>query len=270
MAGSARDEAERLVATILARAAASSLGAAAAGREAAGSRTPEGTNDAPLLGALGESVAGLLNSGSWSTGSAECCVCPVCKAIAAMRDPSPETAERIATSAGDIATGVAGLMRALSGLAGEQRSRPSAPRAEKAARTGPSRSDSAWAAATDRVAEDEPATPDPVDDPWAAATAESAREAAAAAKARAAAAEAAVERAVEQARAAAEASRRAAPRTAPVTRTQTGSDVWAMATAEAVADDAAAPRSVDHDLGASAPEDRDAAPGDGARAGDAV
>ncbi|MEU4427015.1 hypothetical protein AB0F81_40860, partial [Actinoplanes sp. NPDC024001] len=53
-------------------------------------------------------------------------------------------------------------------------------------------------------------------------------------------------------------------------RSGPGSDVWAMATAEAAVGDAAAHRSVDHDLGASAPEDRDAAAGDDARSGDAV
>jgi hypothetical protein len=296
MAGSAREEAERLVATILARAAASGLGAAASGRDSA--KTSSGTTEADVLGFLGESVAGvagLLSSGSWSTGSAECCVCPVCKAIAAMRDTSPETAERLASSAGDIATGVAGLMRALSSLGGE-RPRPPAPRAS----SRPADPDGVWARATGESPESGPGPesgPDPADDPWAAATAESAREAAAAAKARALAAEQAVARAVEQARAAAEARRAAtsgkagaatsgeagaeaspaagtateAGTTEPsVTRTRIGFDVWAMATAEAAAGDAAAHRSVDHELGASAPEDRDAAPGDGARAGDAV
>ncbi|MEV6301031.1 hypothetical protein AB0M02_16605 [Actinoplanes sp. NPDC051861] len=254
MAGSAREEAERLVASFLARAAASSQ------------NPSEGTEKAhaDLLGLL----AGAF-SGGWSTGSAECCVCPVCKVIAAMRDPSPETAERLATSAGDIANGVAGLMRALSGVASE-RPRPPSPRAE-ARPADPSRKadpDRVWAAATDDAPE---AGAAPDDDPWAAATAESAREAAreaaAAARARAAAAEEAVARAVEQARAAATATRESGQTGG---KPQFGGDVWAMATAEPAAGDAAAPRSVDHDLGASAPEDRDAAPGDGARAGDAV
>jgi hypothetical protein len=35
--------------------------------------------------------------------------------IAALRDPSPEFAERLATAAGDLAVGISGLMRALSG-----------------------------------------------------------------------------------------------------------------------------------------------------------
>jgi hypothetical protein len=48
----------------------------------------------------------------FATGSAECCVCPVCKAIAAARDPDPQFAERLATGVGDLATGVASILRA--------------------------------------------------------------------------------------------------------------------------------------------------------------
>ncbi|GAA3451068.1 hypothetical protein [Dactylosporangium matsuzakiense] len=47
----------------------------------------------------------------FATGSAECCVCPLCKAIAAARDPDPEFAERLATGAGDLAAGVASFLR---------------------------------------------------------------------------------------------------------------------------------------------------------------
>src|SRR5439155_390062 len=54
-----------------------------------------------------------------ATGSPECCVCPLCRVIAAMRDPSPEFAERLATGAGDLATGLAGVLRAF-GTAMEQ------------------------------------------------------------------------------------------------------------------------------------------------------
>ncbi|MBG0563407.1 hypothetical protein [Actinoplanes aureus] len=357
MAGSAREEAERLVATILARAATGGLGAAVSGHSS--SKPASGTGEADVLGILGESVAGLIgmvsgsgqpggaqrdeghqgggdmsggqqggyqSGGHWATGSAECCVCPVCKVIAAMRDPSPETAERLATSAGDIANGVAGLMRAFSGIA-TQRPRPPAPRETPQPR--PTNPDSVWSAATAKdepaaTAQDEPiatAQGEPIataqgeptataqdeptataqgeptataqdaptataphevpgtepTDPWAAASAADARHAAAAARARAVAAEEAVARAVEQARqAAAEAAKQTTrPGGTPDHggagfRTGSGSDVWAMATSEAAATDAAAHRSVDHDLGAPAPEDRDAAPGDDARAGDAV
>jgi hypothetical protein len=48
----------------------------------------------------------------FATGSAECCVCPLCKAIAAARDPDPDFAERLATGAGDLAAGVASVLRA--------------------------------------------------------------------------------------------------------------------------------------------------------------
>jgi hypothetical protein len=91
MAGSARDEAERLVAAVLARA-----------------------------------VTGQAFGERWATGEPECCVCPVCKAIAAMRDPKPETAARLAGSAGDLAGSVAGLLRSVSAIMGE-RSRPAPP-----------------------------------------------------------------------------------------------------------------------------------------------
>ncbi len=51
---------------------------------------------------------------AFSTGSADCCVCPVCRVIAALRDPSPELAEQLASSVGDLAVGLAGLLRAFS------------------------------------------------------------------------------------------------------------------------------------------------------------
>jgi Histone H1-like nucleoprotein HC2 len=48
---------------------------------------------------------------SFATGTPECCVCPVCRVIAAMREPSPELSERLATGAGDLAAGVTSLLR---------------------------------------------------------------------------------------------------------------------------------------------------------------
>ena len=78
--GTARQEAERLVAAVL---AAATLAANA---------NPQ-----------------------FSTGSAECCVCPLCKVIAAVRDPDPEMVERLATGAGDLAAGMASFMRHLAG-----------------------------------------------------------------------------------------------------------------------------------------------------------
>jgi hypothetical protein len=79
---SAREEAERLVATVLATVSSGGLFGAARG---------------PI-----------------ATDSAECCVCPVCRTIAAMREPNPQFAERVATGAGDFAAGVASLLRSLS------------------------------------------------------------------------------------------------------------------------------------------------------------
>lgn len=115
MASDPRDEAERLVAAALAA-------AALAARSTAG----------------------------FATGSAECCVCPVCRAIAAMRDPSPEFAERLATGVGDLATGLAGVLRAFGS--------PVPSRSGPGASTGPGRGDDAM--------------PDPDgDDVWRAATA---------------------------------------------------------------------------------------------------
>ncbi len=108
--------------------------------------------------------------GGWSTGSAECCVCPICRAIAGVRDPSPEQAERLATGAGDFASGVASLLRAVSAVTGTtggsiRRKPPARPT------TTP---DQAWSAATRRA---KPADSTPParevregDDPWTAAT----------------------------------------------------------------------------------------------------
>jgi hypothetical protein len=79
-----RDEAERLVAAAVAAVSLAARGMGTAGR------------------------------GSCATGSPECCVCPVCRLISAMRDPSADLAERLASGAGDVATGVTAMLRALS------------------------------------------------------------------------------------------------------------------------------------------------------------
>jgi hypothetical protein len=88
-----RDEAERLVAAAIA-----------------------------ALSVASRSLPGLGARSGFATGSEECCVCPVCRAIAAMREPDPEFAERLATGAADLATGVAGLLRSLSRPTGGSRS----------------------------------------------------------------------------------------------------------------------------------------------------
>jgi hypothetical protein len=84
-----RDEAERLVAAAIA---------------------------AVSMAARGMGVAG---RGPIATGSPECCVCPVCRMISTMRDPSAEVAERLASGAGDLANGVASMLRALSRATGQ-------------------------------------------------------------------------------------------------------------------------------------------------------
>jgi len=149
MTGTARQEAERLVAALLARASQS---------------------DAAGLGDLLRSFTGTGSqqhnrSTGWATGTAECCVCPVCRAIAAVRDPDPHTAERLATGAGDLATGVSSILRAFSTLAGATSAKP---RPRPAARPQPT-PDQAWSAATDHTPG--PASPpDETTDPWGAAT----------------------------------------------------------------------------------------------------
>jgi hypothetical protein len=87
-----REEAERLVAAAIAAVSLAARGMGAAGRPTSG----------------------------FATGSAECCVCPVCRLIASMRDPSGDIAERLATGAGDLANGVASMLRALGRGHGER------------------------------------------------------------------------------------------------------------------------------------------------------
>jgi hypothetical protein len=180
--GSARTEAERLVATVLAMASAGGLGGGGSDTGAKGG-----------FGMLGDLVTGMVGGasersgphvpGGWSTGTAECCVCPICKVIAGLRDPSPETAERLATGAGDFAAGVASLLRAFSAATGSTGT-GSTGTTDAVPRTD----DDPWAAAT--AAGDTPAErvvprptrrpasapsrpvppPAPGTDPWAAAT----------------------------------------------------------------------------------------------------
>jgi len=69
--------------------------------------------------AAGRTWSGWYERGSvFATGDPECCVCPICRVIAAMRDPRPEVAERLATGAGDFAAGLASLLRSLGSVAG--------------------------------------------------------------------------------------------------------------------------------------------------------
>jgi hypothetical protein len=159
--GTAREEAERLVATAI---GAASMAARRIGRK------PGPVSSSPLGDALPAGLGGLADAlvdtarsafGIGPTqadyrvanGSPECCVCPVCRTIAAVRDPSPQAAERLATGAGDLAAGVASFLRAVAGAAG------SAPERAGAGEPGP-----AW------PAPEEPVSSGAVGDVWQAAT----------------------------------------------------------------------------------------------------
>ncbi|MGC1210677.1 MAG: hypothetical protein WA890_05305 [Micromonospora sp.] len=169
--GSAREEAERLVATLLAtaRLATSAPGAGPWGplggilagvlRHSGGSADFGGTHGAGFPAASG--------GGGFATGSAECCVCPICRGIAALRDPSPEFAERLATGAGDLAAGVASLLRAFASAEPTAPASPGAAGGTDAAADGGPTGDHVWREATRTGHDSQPA---PEQDVWSAAT----------------------------------------------------------------------------------------------------
>ncbi|HEY8533068.1 MAG TPA: hypothetical protein VIL44_04210 [Micromonospora sp.] len=173
--GSARAEAERLAAAALAAARLAVSGPGAARLLGAVSDTLAGLLDGPRArgGASDRSSTGA--PGGVATGTAECCVCPLCRLIAALRDPRPEFVERLATGAGDLATGLVSLLRAFgasespsAGGAGEPpRREPTGAAAGASARSA----DGALASEEGPTAgtPPEPPTPPP-DDVWAAAT----------------------------------------------------------------------------------------------------
>jgi hypothetical protein len=119
----AREEAQRLVGAVLGAASMAvrglearrqlrdlteqlfSAGSSAAGSSAAGAGVAGGSSAAGA-GSAGQARPGL------ATGSDECCICPFCRLIVAIRDPSPEFAERLASGAGDLAAGVTSVLRA--------------------------------------------------------------------------------------------------------------------------------------------------------------
>ncbi|MET7750961.1 hypothetical protein [Micromonospora sp. NPDC005367] len=162
--GSAREEAERLVATLLATAR------LAAANPTAG---PWGPLGGILSGVLGHSGRPDAESGSdgesrpegggFVTGTAECCICPICRGIAALRDPSPEFAERLATGAGDLAAGVASLLRAFASASPHPQ--PASPHPEPAG--GASDTDLVWREATRKGHDSQPVS---AEDVWSAAT----------------------------------------------------------------------------------------------------
>ncbi|WP_329102594.1 hypothetical protein OG792_24365 [Micromonospora sp. NBC_01699] len=122
---SARTEAERLVATALAAVRLGTagrtggfgpLGDLVSGVLGHSGPDPSTSGGNPYAGRHGTGTGPTdgTSGGGFATGSAECCVCPICRTIVALRDPSPEFAERLATGAGDFAAGLASLLRALS------------------------------------------------------------------------------------------------------------------------------------------------------------
>ena len=104
---------------------------------------------AAALAAL--SVAAKSTEG-FATGSAECCVCPLCKAIAAAREPDTDFAERLASGMGDLASGLAGVLRAFGTTAAPKpASEPAAgstTAGEPAAASAPAAGDDVWQSAT--------------------------------------------------------------------------------------------------------------------------
>jgi outer membrane biosynthesis protein TonB len=183
-----RAEAERLVAAGLAALsmAADRIGAPARERGGAAAAGYEALGDM-LFGPSAHRRHSVAN------GSPACCRCPVCRAIAAARDPDPEVAEKLATGVGMLAEGAARLLRGVAGAwpapAPETRPAPE-PEPEPAAETQPEPAPEPEAEAKrepepepepepvaetrpEPVPEPEPRpAPDPDLDPWAAATAE--------------------------------------------------------------------------------------------------
>jgi len=146
-----RDEAERLVAAALAAVSSATRGLGGPGTTSGDAR-------------------GAGQRGTFATGSSECCVCPVCRAIAAMRDPGSDLAERLAAGVGDLASGVTAILRTLS----SRGARPQAAEEEPAASEGDEFWEDLRRRATDAAkAYTRPGTErSTVDDPWRAATRE--------------------------------------------------------------------------------------------------
>jgi hypothetical protein len=146
MSDDVREEAERLVAAAL---AAASFALRNAGQ----------------VGSLAGLAERFLGGGHIATGTPECCICPVCRGIAALRDPDPEFAARVASGASDLAAGLTTILRAVNSVTAGARPKPPPPRAPEG---GPT-----WRAATrdEDWPVPEPDEPAEYEDPWHAATA---------------------------------------------------------------------------------------------------
>lgn len=107
---SARQEAERLVAAGLA------MLSTAASRVGAPTRQRGGAAAAGF-DALGDLLFGPARGYSVANDSPECCRCPICRAIAAAREPDPRLAEKLATGAGHLAEGAARVLRVVANAA---------------------------------------------------------------------------------------------------------------------------------------------------------
>src|SRR5256714_7731385 len=94
----------------------------------------------------------------FSTGTDECCVCPVCRGIAAVRNPSPQMMFTVAKGATNVASGIASALRAFSAVVPPPP--PPAPTPRDPAAT--------WRSAT--RTEEPPPPPPADDDPSGAAT----------------------------------------------------------------------------------------------------
>jgi hypothetical protein len=82
-----------------------------------GAQNPRDEAERLIAAVLGSASVAAEGLQGFATGSPECCVCPVCKAIAAAREPNADLAERLASGAADLASGLAGVMRAFSKVA---------------------------------------------------------------------------------------------------------------------------------------------------------
>jgi hypothetical protein len=136
----AREEAERLVAAALAAAQFASRAARRNSGSNARSARDSGNDMFEDLAGLANIASKFLGASGFggppppqpqapekhhviANGSDECCICPVCRAIAAVRDPSPEFAEKLATGASDLAAGLTSILRAF-GEAARRTGRP--------------------------------------------------------------------------------------------------------------------------------------------------